>query len=268
LEQRPYRRAWAAVDPFPGRRTLATVTFLRRLRWWEVLPEVVLGLGLAFFAATEPSAAGSAFRSTRAILLMVVVAVAWLAGRILLVRSTQWPALRLGLFGVAAVAVLAVVVLPSYDDTTVVEALPMAAEAPVTTTPPPPTEPVSGPSSTVASTTTSTVLPQPVALRSSPIHGIDHRASGTAVVYQQPDASLVVGLEAIDIQPGPDYDVYVVPGADQESVDGGVRLDDLRGNKGTQYYAVPPGTDVAEGPWTVLVWCVTFDVPVAGATPV
>ena len=108
---------------------------------------------------------------------------------------------------------------------------------------------------------------EPVVLRSSAIQGIDHRARGTAVVYRQPDGSLLVGLEDIDIQPGPDYDVYVVPGADRDDTDGGVRLDDLRGNKGTQYYPVPNGLDVATGAWTVLVWCQTFDVPVAGATP-
>jgi len=39
------------------------------------------------------------------------------------------------------------------------------------------------------------------------------------------------------------------------------------GNKGTQCYAVPRGTEVTSGLWTVLVWCQTFDVPVAGATP-
>jgi hypothetical protein len=100
------------------------------------------------------------------------------------------------------------------------------------------------------------------------IDGIDHRASGDAVVYRQPNGPLLVGLELIDIQPGPDYDVYVVPGADQEDIGDGVRLDDLRGNKGTQYYEVPASTDVTTGEWTVLVWCETFDVPVAGATPV
>jgi hypothetical protein len=110
--------------------------------------------------------------------------------------------------------------------------------------------------------------PGPVALRSSAIHGIDHRASGTAVLYRQPDGSLLVGLEDIDIQPGPDYDVFVVAGADREDTDGGIRLDDLRGNKGTQYYPVGADTDVSTGTWTVLVWCETFDVPVAGATPV
>jgi Electron transfer DM13 len=93
--------------------------------------------------------------------------------------------------------------------------------------------------------------------RCSRIHGIEHRASGTAVIYRQPDGSLVVGLEDIDIQPGTDYDIYVVPGADREDTDGGTRLDDLRGNKGTQYYPVPTGADVATGQWTVLVWCQT-----------
>ena len=44
-------------------------------------------------------------------------------------------------------------------------------------------------------------------------------------------------------------------------------LGDLRGNRGTQFYDVPAGADLENGPWTVLVWCQTFAVPVAGATP-
>jgi len=98
--------------------------------------------------------------------------------------------------------------------------------------------------------------------------GIDHRASGTVSIYRAPDGTHIVGLEMFDIQPGPNYDVYVVPGADRADRDGGARLDDLRGNRGTQYYRVPPGIDVGDGEWTVLIWCQTFGVPVANATPV
>ena len=31
-----------------------------------------------------------------------------------------------------------------------------------------------------------------------------------------------------------------------------VRLDDLRGNRGTQFYDVPSSVDITSGPWTVL----------------
>ena len=67
--------------------------------------------------------------------------------------------------------------------------------------------------------------------------------------------------------PAPTTTSTSCPAPTADDIDGGIRLDDLRGNKGTQYYPVPTGTDVATGPWTVLVWCQTFDVPVAGATP-
>lgn len=246
-----------------------------KVRWWELLPEVALCVGLGGFLVTETEAATSALRSGTAIRLMALVGAAWIIGRILLVRYAPWPALRLVVFAVAAVGVLMVVVLPAYDDTTVVEALPVAAAAPTEAARPAPTT-LSVPAEQplpARSTTTSSVppapesaQPEPVAVRASVIQGIDHRASGSAVIYRQPDGSLLVGLEDIDIQPGPDYDVYVVPGADREDTDGGSRLDDLRGNKGTQYYPVPTEIDVATGPWTVLIWCQTFDVPVAGAT--
>jgi len=238
----------------------------RGLRWWELLPEVLLTVGLGLFLLLETSAATSAFKSRTAIVLMVLTGAAWLLGRFVLVRYTRWPALRLAVFTIAALGVLRVVVYPAYDNKTVVEELTVVAAA--ATAPAPPslaTTSLAEPAVTVPPATPRS--PEPVALRSSAIHGIDHRASGTAVVYRLADGSHVVGLEDIDIQPGPDYDVYLVPGADREDTDAGIRLDDLRGNKGTQYYPVPAGTDAGSGGWTVLVWCQTFDVPVAGATP-
>jgi hypothetical protein len=224
------------------------------LRWWELLPEGVVAVGLVLFLVLETSAATSAFESGTAIALMALVAALWLVGRLVLVRFAPWPALRLTVFALAAVAVLGVVVYPAFDDKTVTETLTVSAAQPVASAP--------------AGTKDSPSAPAaPVALRRDSIRGIDHRAAGTAVIYRQPDGSLVVGLEDIDIQPGPDYDVYVVPGAERDDVKDAVRLDDLRGNKGTQYYNVPAGTDVSAGAWTVLIWCQTFDVPIAAATP-
>ena len=249
------------------------------VQWWELAPEVVLAAVLTGFLATETSAATSAFESGTAVSLMAATVVAWVAGRVVLVRFAPWPALRLAVFAAAALAVVAVVVLPAYDDTTVVETLAVrpeaptapsttAAVAPSATAPPAPVD--VPPATTAAAAVTAPTPPPtasaPVALRSSALRGIDHRASGTAVLYRQPDGSFVVGLEGIDIQPGPDYDLYVVPGPGQEQPGGGAALGDLRGNKGTQYYDVPAGADVGSGPWTVLVWCETFDVPIANAS--
>ena len=176
---------------------------------------------------------------------------------------------------------------PSTTSTTAAAARTVTTAAPTTTTTTStPVAPAVAPATTtttIAATNTAPIRPEavpvqaeaapapspagPQRLRAGAIRGIDHRASGTAVIYRQPDGRYVVGLEDIDIQPGPDYDLYVVPGADRKDTKGGVRLGDLRGNRGTQFYEVPAGINLEDGPWTVLVWCQTFAVPVAGATP-
>jgi hypothetical protein len=232
-----------------------------RPAWYELLPELVLGAGLALFLMDEPDAATSAFRSSRAVALMAASAVVWLVGRIVIARLVSWRLARTAVFGLAAIGALAVVVVPAYRNETVVEAFPGTPSRPL----------LEDTAATIATTAVSpitTAHAEPVRLRSGPFTGIDHRASGTVSVYRTPDEQHVVGLEEFAIQPGPDYDVYVVPGSNRADRDGGVRLDDLRGNRGTQYYEVPAGIDVGNGDWTVLIWCQTFGVPVANATPV
>jgi hypothetical protein len=226
--------------------------------WWELAPEVVVVAGLTFFLVDEPDAAISSFDSLRAVILMVGVAIAWIVARLLLARVTAWP-LRMVVFGAAAIGILVVAVFPAYDEDTVVEAFPGASAKARTTTPSdPPSSPTTAPETASA---------DPVLLRTAMFRGIDHRAEGTVSIYRRADGGLVVGLERFDIQPGPDYDVYLVPGADREDRDGGTRIDDLRGNQGTQYYDVPASLTLDDGPWTVLIWCQTFGVPVAGSTP-
>jgi hypothetical protein len=230
----------------------------RTLRWWELAPEAAVALGLGWFGATETPAATSAFGSSTALALMAATGGGWLVARAVAARFVPWAGIRLAGFALAALVVLAAVVLPAYDDTTVIETFPVAV----------PTTTVESTAPTAPTAPTASVEPaRPTELAAAPLHGIDHRAAGTVRLYRAPDGSFVVGLEDIDIQPGPDYDVYVVPGDGAESPGGGTRLDDLRGNRGTQFYAVPVGADLGNGPWTVLVWCERFDVPVAAATP-
>ncbi len=225
-----------------GRIRASLVASVRRLRWWELLPEAALVVGLTIFAITERSAATSAFRSGRAVALMIVAVIAWIALRIVLAQVHRLRVARTLLFAVAAAGALAVVVLPAYRNERVVEAFPLSASV--------------------------SAAPEPVRLRTGSFAGIDHRASGTVSLYRAADGRHVVGLEMFDIQPGPNYDVYLVPGTDRHDRADGVRLDDLRGNQGTQYYELPADVVVSNGPWTVLVWCETFGVPVANATPI
>ena len=183
---------------------------------------------------------------------MLLVNGALLAGWLLL----SWilarrPVISVAVLSVLAIAALAVLVVPTLHDKKVIEEFPAAAAV---------SEPTASPT---ASPTTA--VPSPVKISTGVLHGVGHDASGTVSIYRQPDGSAVVALEGIDIEPGPDYRVIVVRGADRQSPGDGLELDTLRGNQGTQYYEVPSGTDPGDG-WTVLIWCRAFGVPVANAT--
>lgn len=225
----------------------------------ELIPIVVLGASFGIMAAIRPNAVRDLVSGARAILVTLGIVVGWVVlSRVVLPRLVRNGWLRVGVLSALAVALVLVLILPTVVDKTVVEALPGSrGEQPPAT------------ADAGASTPDTTAAPvAPVAIASGALAGIDHHATGAAVLYERPGGSFVVGLENIDIEPGPDYKVYVVPGGGRQSPgDDGVLLDDLRGNQGTQYYTVPGGIDVSSGPWTVLVWCRLFAVPVANATP-
>ena len=186
-------------------------------------------------------------------------------------RFVESAAVRGLVMAVPAAAIGWFLVVPYFTDETVVEALPGATAATVTTPPGPtaaaaaPTTPTAG---TAAPTTpVATTVPGPILLSVGELAGIDHGASGSAAIYRLDDGSHIVRLEDIDIQNGPDYFVHLVPGADRQSPGGGHDLGALKGNRGSQNYEIPADVDVSDGPFTVLVWCRAFAVPVANATP-
>jgi hypothetical protein len=96
-----------------------------------------------------------------------------------------------------------------------------------------------------------------------------HSGTGDAGLFQNADGSLVLRFENFDIQNGPDLEVYLVPGSDQTSLaEGSIHLGALKGNVGDQNYQLPPGTELAPGAYTALVWCEAFSVEFVGATVV
>lgn len=218
------------------------------------VPQVIVFGGMLVMLVVHPNAVRSGVMSTRAVVVNAALLVGWLAlSFVVLPRVLHNVFARAALLTAIALAAVVVLVVPTLHDTRVVEAFPMR------TTP-------SAPEAGTAAADEEQVATEPERVSTGSLRGIDHDASGEASVYRRTDGSYVVGLEDIDIEPGPDYQVYVVPGADREDPDGGTHLDGLRGNKGTQYYEVPRDLgEVGEG-WTVLVWCRAFGVPVAAAT--
>jgi hypothetical protein len=87
--------------------------------------------------------------------------------------------------------------------------------------------------------------------------------AGTAVVVERPEGLLLV-LPELDAENGPDLQLYLSPESGG-SVDGGVYLEPLKGNQGTQTYELPTGIDLAALS-NVVIWCERFSVPFGTAS--
>lgn len=230
-----------------------------------LLRAAIVGVPVALFALLRPGPFAATLKSPSALVRIALLVVVLAGISRLLRRYVANPIVRAAVPPVLAVGVLAIVVLPYFRDETVVETLPTSAAElglQVTTTIAAPTSVAATPTSVA---TTTTVPAPPARVSTGALRGIDHRASGAATLYRLADGTAFVRLEDIDVQNGPDYVLYLIPGNDRRAPGAGVDLGALKGNQGTQNYAVPAGVDIS-APQTVLIWCRAFAVPVANAT--
>ncbi|MGW5614003.1 DM13 domain-containing protein [Streptomyces sp. NPDC003877] len=145
-----------------------------------------------------------------------------------------------------------------WQDETVQEALPADAARPPATAPP------SGASPAPAG---------PKTLASGELISHEHTTSGTVTLLRLADGSHVVRLTRLDTSNGPDLRVWLADAPVREGRAGWHVFDDgeyvslgrLKGNKGSQNYAVPEGVDVSRFR-SVSIWCDRFDVSF-GAAP-
>jgi hypothetical protein len=101
------------------------------------------------------------------------------------------------------------------------------------------------------------------ALRSGSFRSLEHATTGKAIVLRRPGGSLILRLERLSTSNGPDLRVYlshVAASGDLHAYRTGfIDLGALKGNRGSQNYAVPVGTDLS-GFKSAVIWCRRFAV--------
>jgi hypothetical protein len=148
-----------------------------------------------------------------------------------------------------------------WQDETVEEALPGV----VATSAPPAVAPSSEPSEQPSAT-------GPQTLASGELISHEHATSGTVQLVRLADGSHVVRLENLDTSNGPDLRVWLTDAPVKEGKAGWHVFDDgkyvslgkLKGNKGSQNYALPRDVDPSSYN-SVSIWCDRFDVSFGAA---
>ncbi|MBC9726255.1 DM13 domain-containing protein [Streptomyces sp. TRM68367] len=112
----------------------------------------------------------------------------------------------------------------------------------------------------------------PVTLSGGELISHEHATSGTVKLVRLEDGTHVVRLENLDTSNGPDLRVWLTDAPVMEGRAGWHVFDDgkyvslgkLKGNKGSQNYALPTDVDPA-GYTSVSIWCDRFDVSFGAA---
>ncbi|KOV50857.1 electron transporter [Streptomyces sp. AS58] len=153
-----------------------------------------------------------------------------------------------------------------WTDETVNEALPTAA--PPSNAPAEPTEP----DEPRASGKPNQESAGPRTLASGEFITHEHATTGSVKIVQLPNESRVLRLENLDTSNGPDLKVWITDATVKPGKDGWDVFDDgaylslgkLKGNKGSQNYALPAEADL--GKYTsVAIWCDRFNVSFGAA---
>jgi hypothetical protein len=224
---------------------------------------------LLVLLALEPDILQAPFESPRAVVATFGGALVAVVAMAVLIRMGVRPVVRLLVVGIPVLAVSAWLLVPFFVNTRVFEDFDTSIAAEQAR---PSVEASSAPAATVDSATpTTTPAPVPAGpqlLGSGEFVGLaGHDGTGDAGIFRLDDGSLVVRLENLDIDNGPDLELYLVPGdAAYSPGDGSVHLGALKGNIGDQTYEIPTDFAVSPGPWTVLVWCEAFTVEFVGAS--
>ncbi|GCB43914.1 secreted protein [Streptomyces sp. NL15-2K] len=149
-----------------------------------------------------------------------------------------------------------------WQDETVQEALPGVVESSVPSVAVPSDEPSAQPSPATG----------PQTLASGELISHEHATSGTVKLVRLADGSHVVRLENLDTSNGPDLRVWLTDAPVKQGQAGWHVFDDgkyvslgkLKGNKGSQNYALP--SDVNPSSYSsVSIWCDRFDVSFGAA---
>ena len=105
--------------------------------------------------------------------------------------------------------------------------------------------------------------PGPQVLSSGSFRSLEHSTTGKAIVLRRPGGSLILRLEHLNTSNGPDLRVYLsrIPASSDLHAyrTGFIDLGALKGNRGSQNYVIPAGTDLSAFK-SAVIWCRRFVV--------
>ena len=109
-----------------------------------------------------------------------------------------------------------------------------------------------------------------VVLRSGRFEPRAHQGSGVAQVLEVGGSRRILRLTEFETLNGPDLQVYLLGSAGAAgradlAAGGFLSLGALKGNRGSQNYLIPPGTDLGRFP-AVAIWCRRFGANFTTAT--